>query len=56
MKPVIGIVSTPYLDKDGDKMFCVDYNVYNLIVKSGGIPLTIMPTNIDDIYNKKYRN
>ncbi len=55
MKPIIGIVSTPYLDKDGDKMFCVDYNVYNWIVKSGGTPLTIMPTNIDDIYEKRYR-
>lgn len=55
MKPVIGIVSTPYLDKDGDKMFCVDYNVSNWIVKSGGVPLAITPTNIDNVFNKRYR-
>lgn len=55
MKPIIGIVSTPYPDKDGDKMFCIDYNIYNWIVKSGGTPLAIMPPNIDNVFEKRYR-
>lgn len=55
MKPIIGIVSTPYPDKDNDKMFCIDYNVYNWIVKSGGTPLAIMPTNLDEMFEKTYR-
>lgn len=55
MKPIIGIVSTPYLDKDNDKMFCIDYNVYNWVVKSGGTPIAIMPTNLDKMFEKRYR-
>lgn len=55
MKPIIGIVSTPNLDSNGGKMFCTDLKIHNWVIKCGGIPLSIMPTNIDDVFNKKYQ-
>ena len=55
MKPIIGIISTPSFDNDGGKMFCTDSKVNNWVIRCGGIPLSIMPTNIDDFFNKKYQ-
>lgn len=54
MKPIIGILSTPYEDKDGDKTFDVSYEINNWIIRSGGVPILILPPNEDDFYNKKY--
>ena len=56
MKPIIGIVSTPNFDNNGGKMFCTDLKVHNWVIKCGGIPLSIMPTNIDDVFNKTENN
>lgn len=56
MKPIIGIISTPYLDKDNDKNFIVNYDIYNWILKSGGTPIAILPSNIDDVFRKKNRH
>lgn len=55
MKPIIGIVSTPNLDSNGGKMFCTDSKINNWVIRCGGIPLSIMPTNIDDVFSKKYQ-
>lgn len=53
MKPIIGIVEWPYIDKDMDKIYEVVNPIVEKISENGGIPIGIFPTQIDDFQNKK---
>lgn len=52
-KPYIGIVEWPYTDKDGDIIYEVFNDVVNWVIKAGGIPVGIFPTEIEDYIHKK---
>lgn len=52
MKPIIGIVSYPYYDKDNTPIFQVGTKIVNFINLSHGIPFIIPATNIDNFYRK----
>ena len=52
MKPVIGIVEWPYLDKDNDYIYEVMTPIIEWVVRSGGRPIGIFPSNIDNFYDK----
>lgn len=53
MKPVIGIVEWPYLDKDQDKIYEILTPVVEWVVRSGGRPIGIFPTQIDNFIEKR---
>ena len=53
MKPIIGVVEWPYLDKDEDKIYEVMIPIIEWIVRSGGRPIGLFPTNIDNFVDKK---
>lgn len=53
MKPIIGIVEWPYKDEDKDLIYEVPNQIVERIVKHGGIPVGIFPTQIEDFQNKK---
>ena len=53
MKPIIGIIEWPYYDKDNDKIYEVMSDVVNWVNKSGGIPVGIFPTQVEDFVSKK---
>lgn len=54
-KPIIGIVEWPYYDQDGDKIYEVFNDVVNWVIRSGGIPVGIFPTQIEDFVEKRLR-
>lgn len=43
MKPIIGVIEWPYVDKDGDVIFEVPTQISNKIIEHGGIPMGIFP-------------
>ena len=51
-RPVIGIVEWPYLDKDNDYIYEVMTPIIEWVVRSGGIPIGIFPSNIDNFVDK----
>lgn len=53
MKPIIGIVEWPYIDKDGDKIYEIMIPIVEWIIRSGGRPIGIFPTAIDEYLDKK---
>lgn len=53
MKPIIGIVEWPYLDKDNDYIYEVLTPVIEWVIRSGGRPLGIFPSNIDAFVDKR---
>ena len=53
MKPIVGIVEWPYFDKDGDKIFEVFNDVVSWVIRSGGIPVGVFPTQIEQYVDKK---
>lgn len=53
MKPIIGIIEWPYLDKDGDKIFEIFNDVVNCVINAGGIPAGIFPTQTIDFVNTR---
>lgn len=53
MKPIIGIVEWPYSDKDGDPIYEVMLSVVEWVIRSGGRPIGIFPSNIEDFINKR---
>lgn len=55
MKPIIGVVEWPYLDKDGDKIFEVPTEICNKIIEHGGIPMGIFPTISEDFTQRSIR-
>lgn len=50
-KPIIGIIGRVVTSKSGDNTICSWEEIRLSVVKSGGIPLLILPTN-DFLYNK----
>lgn len=52
MKPIIGIIEWPYYDKEGRYIYEVPNEITNMIIKNGGIPLGIFPTQ-DEIFQDK---
>ena len=55
MKPIIGVVEWPYLDKDGDKIFEVPTAICNKIIEHGGIPMGIFPTISEDFTQRSIK-
>lgn len=53
MKPLIGIVEWPYLDKDNDRMYEIMIPIVEWVVRSGGRPIGIFPTQIDNFIDKR---
>ena len=53
MKPIIGIVEWPYFDQDGDKIYEVLNNIVEWIIRSGGRPIGIFPTQIENFTGKR---
>lgn len=53
MKPIIGVIEWPYLDKDGDYIYEIPTQIVEWIIRSGGRPLGIFPSNIEQFYDKK---
>lgn len=56
MKPIIGIVEWPYLDKDEDVIYEVLTPIIEWVVRSGGRPIGIFPTMIEDYVAKRLRD
>ena len=53
MKPIIGILEWPYIDKDGDYIYEVFKGIIDKVIKCGGIPVGLFPTQSVDYYNSK---
>ena len=53
MKPIVGIIEWPYLDKDGDSIFEVFKDMSESVIRNGGIPIGIFPTQIENYCNNK---
>lgn len=53
MKPLIGIVEWPYLDKDDDKIYEIVTPIVEWVVRSGGKPIGLFPTQIDEFIDKR---
>lgn len=56
MKPIIGVVEWPYIDKDYDQIFEVPVSICNKIIKHGGIPMGIFPSIEADFTSKNIKN
>ena len=52
-KPIIGIVEWPYYDKDNDKMYEVMMPIVEWIIRSGGRPIGIFPSQIENFLEKR---
>lgn len=44
MKPIIGVLARPYMTDNGRYALCILETIRRAIIKSGGIPLIILPT------------
>lgn len=53
MKPLIGIVEWPYLDNDKDKIYEVFLPIVEWIIRSGGRPIGLFPTQIESFTEKR---
>lgn len=53
MKPIIGVVGHPYLNKDNNYIFEATNSIIKKISKRGGIPIIICPTQIEDYLKKQ---
>ncbi len=49
-KPVIGIIDWPYMDIDGDSVYCTPKEISDVVIKNGGIPYIIVPVQWDVDY------
>lgn len=56
MKPIIGVVEWPYLDKDGDLIYEIKNEIIEWIQRSGGRPMGIFPTQIENFVNTRLRD
>lgn len=52
MKPIIGIVEWPYIDKDGDEIFEVFNDIINCVIRAGGIPIGVFPSQVEEYVRK----
>ena len=53
MKPIIGVVEWPYVDKDEDVIFEVPTPICNKIIEHGGIPVGLFPTISADFQSRE---
>ena len=53
MKPIIGIVGHPYINKDDNLIFQTTKSIVKKISEYGGLPIIICPTQVEDYYDKK---
>lgn len=53
MKPIIGIIEWPYLDKDEDYIYEVFAPIVEWINRCGGRPIGIFPSQIEDFVKKR---
>lgn len=53
MKPIIGIIEWPYIDIDEDRIFEVNNHLSEWIIRCGGIPIGIFPTQTVNFYDTK---
>lgn len=53
MKPVIGIVGHPYINKDDNIIFQATKSLVKKVSEHGGLPIIICPTQVEDFLNKK---
>ncbi|MFA5603330.1 MAG: gamma-glutamyl-gamma-aminobutyrate hydrolase family protein [Bacilli bacterium] len=56
MKPIIGIILRPEKSIEGNDTLCIYKQVSDAIIKHGGIPLGIIPPNIDNYYGNDINN
>lgn len=53
MKPIIGIIEWPYLDMNDKYIYEVVTPIVEWVVRSGGRPIGIFPSNIEQFYDKR---
>ena len=54
MKPIIGVLARPYMTDNGRYVMSILENIRKAVIKSGGIPLMILPTqNMNYLNNKE---
>lgn len=53
MRPIIGVLARPYLTENGRYVMSILENIRKSIIKSGGIPLMILPTQDMNYLNNK---
>lgn len=56
MKPIIGVISYPYYDKDNTMVFETSEKVVKWVNEVGGISICIVPSNNDNYYEEHKRN
>lgn len=49
-RPIIGIVDWPYIDQDGDEIYCTPKEITDIVIKNGGMPRIIIPVQWDVDY------
>lgn len=54
MKPLVGIVMRPNINPSNQYLFVGYKDVIDAVIKSGGIPVGIFPTTIDDYYDNDH--
>ena len=53
MKPIIGIIEWPYLDKENRNIYEIRIPLIDWIIKSGGKPVGLFPSNVTSFIDKK---
>ena len=54
MKPIIGVLARPYMTDNGRYVMCILENIRKAVIKSGGIPLMILPAqNMNYLNNRE---
>lgn len=56
MKPIIGIIEWPYEDKDKDHIYEIMSPIVEWVIRSGGTPIGIFPTQIVEFYNTRLKD
>ena len=55
MKPIIGVVARPYITDNNRNVLCILENIRTSILRAGGIPMIILPTQ-DMVYINNREN
>lgn len=56
MKPIIGIVTLPTINNINREIYEVTIKIVEWVVRSGGTPIAIFPTQLEDFQNKRLRD
>lgn len=56
MKPLIGVLARPSKNESNKDVFSMNKEISDTILKFGGIPFLIIPTNIDEFFDNDHRN